>query len=173
MRKIKYIAASSLDNFIAREDGSVDWLIMEGEHMKEFAEYSRAFDTVLMGRKTYEIGVSQGMTAYPGMQNYVFSRTLKESPDTRVTIISKNASKFIRELKNTNGRDIMLMGGGELAASLLIENLIDEIVLNVHPVLLGSGIPLFTEINSQIDLELIDNRIYENGLVMLFYRVKN
>jgi dihydrofolate reductase len=172
MRKVKYTVASSLDNFIAREDGSVDWLIMQGEHMEEFAEYSRAFDTVLMGRKTYEMAVSHGMTAYPGMQNYVFSRTLKESPDTRVTIISKNASEFVTELKNENGRDIMLVGGGELAASLLSENLIDEIVLNVHPVLLGSGIPLFAEVNRQIDLELIGKKIYKNGLIMPFYRVK-
>lgn len=173
MRKVKYTLASSLDNFIAREDGSVDWLSIKGVEMSDFGESFKSFDAVLMGRKTYEFAHSQGMGAYPKMKNYVFSRTLKESSNKRVKIVSKNACEFVRKLKEMNGKDIWLCGGGKLAASLLAENLIDEIDLTVYPVLLGSGIPFFSEINRQIDLELADSKSYKNGLVSLSYRVKH
>jgi dihydrofolate reductase len=173
MRKVKYALASSLDSFIARENGSVDWLSIEGVEMSDFGESFKSFDAVLMGRKTYEFALSQGMAAYPKMKNYVFSRTLKESSNKRVKIVSENAGEFVRKLKEMNGKDIWLCGGGKLATSLLAENLIDEIDLTVYPVLLGSGIPFFSEINRQIDLELTDSKSYKNGLVSLSYRVKH
>ncbi len=173
MRKVKYSLASSLDNFIARKDGSADWLSIEGVEMGDLADSFKSFDAVLMGRKTYEFALSQGMTAYPNMKNYVFSRTLRENPNKRVKIVSENAGEFVRNLKDMRGEDIWLCGGGRLAASLLAENLIDEIDLTVYPVLLGSGIPFFSEINRQIDLELTDSKTHKNGLVSLAYRVKN
>lgn len=173
MRKVKYSLASSLDNFIAREDGSIDWLSIEGVEMSDFADSFKSFDAVLMGRKTYELGLSQGMAAYPNMKNYVFSRTLKQSSNKRVEIVSENAGECVRNLKNEAGKDIWLMGGGNLAAALLAENLIDEIDLTVYPILLGSGIPFFSEINGQIDLELTDSKTHKSGLVSLLYRVKN
>lgn len=172
MRKVKYALATSLDNFIARPDGAVDWLFMKGEHMSDFAEYSKSFDTILMGRKTYDFLLQHGMTAYPGMENYVFSRTMRDSPDEQVKIIAENAGEFVRELKNVPGGDIYLNSGGDLARTFFEENLIDEIILNVHPVLLGAGIPLFPKLTRQIDLQLLDSKTYKNGLVLLFYQVK-
>ncbi len=107
------------------------------------------------------------------MKTYVFSRTLKESPESGVKVISEDAAKFIRNLKNETGQDIWLMGGGNLAQTLFDENLIDEILLGVHPVLFSSGIPLFPPINHQVDLELMACKTYSNGLVQLSYRVKH
>lgn len=172
MRKVVYALAISLDNFIARHDGAVDWLFMEGEQMKDFAESFKLFDAVLMGRKTYDFGVSHGMTSYPNMKNYVFSRTLEGSPDKRVEIVAKNPSEFVKGLKREAGKSIWLCGGGELAATLLNDDLVDEIILNVHPVLLGSGIPFFSKIKKQVDLELTNSKVYPNGLALLSYSVK-
>ena len=114
-----------------------------------------------------------GQGAYPGVKNYVFSRTIKESPDSAITVVSEDAATFVRKLKNEAGKDICVMGGGVLGKSLLEADLIDEIGLNIHPVLLGSGIPLFYEMPRQIDLELIKNQQLSNGCVVLTYRVKH
>ena len=89
-----------------------------------------------------------------------------------VSVITENTGEFVRNLKKEKGKDIWLMGGGELAASLLKENLVDEISISIQPVLLGSGIPLFPEIGKQIDLERIECKPYQNGVVALSYRVK-
>jgi dihydrofolate reductase len=110
---------------------------------------------------------------YKGMKTYVFSRILKESQDSDVEIIRTDAAEFVRKLKNQEGKDICVMGGGELAKSLFEANLIDEIVLNIHPILLGSGIPLFHEMKHQIDLELIDCKTLKTGCVVVTYRVKH
>ena len=133
----------------------------------------KTIDTVVMGRRTYEVALRSGMSSYPGVKNYVFSRTLKESPDKKVEIISDDAAEFVRTLKAQAGKDICVMGGGLLAKSLFEASLIDEIGLNIHPVLLGSGIPLFHEMNHQIDLELLDCKPFKNGCVYVSYRVKN
>ncbi|MCI0414201.1 dihydrofolate reductase family protein [bacterium] len=186
MRKVKYLVANSLDNFIARKDGSVDWLFHEGDYgMREFFA---SIDTVLMGRKTYEFALAhspkrkqKNKSAKPkkkasskhAIQTYVFSRTIQTTPDEGATIISENGNEFVRALKNEPGKDIWLMGGGDLARSLFVENLVDEISLNIHPVLLGSGIPLFPEIGRQLDLELLDCKTHKNGCVQVAYRVKN
>ncbi|HZO88955.1 MAG TPA: dihydrofolate reductase family protein [Chthonomonadaceae bacterium] len=97
---------------------------------------------------------------------------MKESPDKEVEIVSEDAAAFVRELKSQEGKGICVMGGGELAKSLFEANLIDEIGLNIHPVLLGSGIPLFLEMECQIDLELLDCKTFTNGCVLVMYRVK-
>ncbi len=107
------------------------------------------------------------------MKSYVFSRTIKEEPDDGAIIISENAGEFVRKLKTEAGKDIWLMGGGELVGSLLAENVVDEISLNIHPILLGSGIPLIPEISKQIDLELLNSKAHKNGCVQVTYRIKN
>jgi dihydrofolate reductase len=110
---------------------------------------------------------------YPGIKSYVFSRTLPAGRDTGVEIVSGDAAAFVKELKGQEGKDICVMGGGEFAKSLFEANLIDEVGFNVHPVLLGSGIPLFHEMKQQIDLELLDCQTLKNGCVCLSYRVKH
>jgi dihydrofolate reductase len=181
MRKVVYSLTNSLDNFIARLDGGADWILMDDELMEEFPKFFETFDTVLMGRKTYDVAYaqshhqdpSQGEAGFMGMKTYVFSRTMKENPGGDVELVSGDAGEFVWELKNGPGKDIWLMGGGELSASLLKENLVDEINLAIQPVLLGAGVPLFPYGEGQINLQLVDSKTYKNGTVSLTYRVSS
>ena len=172
MRKVTYGAANSLDNYIARPDGGVDWLLWSKDVSAITAEFWKGIDTVLMGRKTYDVARAKGVPAYKGVKNYVFSRTLKPGRERRVEIVSEDAVEFVRRLKNEEGKGICLMGGGELASSLLEAGLVDEVGANVHPILLGSGVPLFRPLSRQIELELIECRVIAHGCVYLTYRVK-
>jgi dihydrofolate reductase len=172
MRKVTFGGANSLDNYLARKDHAVDWLRWGEEAAAVMADYWKTIDTVLMGRKTYEVAVRTGQGGYPGVKNYVFSRTLPEGAHGGVTVVARDVADFVRELKRADGKDICLMGGGELARSLFEAGLIDEVGFNVHPVLLGSGIPLFHPMSRQIDLELIECRPFKNGCVLVRYRVK-
>ncbi len=175
MRKLTFGGANSLDNYLARPDHAVDWLLWGKEAAAVMADYWKTIDTVLMGRKTYEVALQsgQGGGSYPGVKTYVFSRTLAGNSGADVTVIRKDAAGFVRALKEQDGKDICLMGGGEFARSLFEAGLIDEIGFNIHPVLLGSGIPLFHSMSRQIDLELLECRPFKNGCVYLTYRVKN
>jgi dihydrofolate reductase len=173
VRTVTFGVANSLDNFIAREDHAVDWLLWGPEAAAVTAEYWKTIDTVVMGRKTYEVALKNGTTSYPGVKNYVFSRTLLASPDKKVEMVAEDAVPFLRNLKKRKGKGICVMGGGELANSLFEADLIDEIGFNVHPVLLGSGIPLFLPMQRQVDLELLECRVFKNGCVLVRYRVKH
>lgn len=172
MRKVIFGGANSLDNYFARKDDSIDWLLWSDEVAPMMAEFWKNIDTVVMGRRTYEVALRMGSGAYPKVKNYVFSRTIKEKPGSGVEIISEDAAEFVRNLKNQDGKDICVMGGGLLAKSLFEANLIDEIGFNIHPVLLGSGIPVFHGMKNQIDLELLECKPFKNGCVMVRYRLK-
>ena len=179
MRKVTYGGANSLDNFIARKDDAVDWLMFSKEAGEIMADYWKTIDTIVMGRRTYEVALKMsgggggGGDPYGGIKTYVFSRTLKPEDAKGVEIISEDAADFVRKLKKEKGKDICVMGGGILARSLFEADLIDEIGINVHPVLLGSGIPLFHEMTKQINLKLIKCQELKNGCVVLTYRVKH
>src|SRR5262245_14568088 len=139
MRKVTFGGANSLDNFFARPDHSVDWLLWSDEVAAVTAGFWKTIDTVLMGRKTYEVAARSGQAGgYPGVKNYVFSRTLPEEP-RGVTVVREDAAGFVCRLKEQDGKGICLMGGGELARSLFEADLIDEVGFNIHPVLLGAG----------------------------------
>jgi dihydrofolate reductase len=169
MRKVTFGGASSLDNYFARKDDSADWLKWSSEVGEITAQFWKTIDTVVMGRRTFEIAKS----AYPGVKNYVCSRTMKQSPAEDVELVSIDAANFVRGLKSQPGKGICIMGGGLLAKSLLEADLIDELGLNIHPVLLGAGILLFHEMERQIDLELIESKVLKNGCVYVLYRVKH
>jgi dihydrofolate reductase len=174
MRKVTFGGANSLDNYLARPDHAVDWLLWGDEAAAVMADFWKTIDVVLMGRKTYEVAARGGQGGgYPGVQNYVFSRTLQGDPGGAVTVVRGDAAEFVRGLKEQGGKDICLMGGGELARALFEAGLIDEIGFNIHPVLLGSGIPLFHPMSRQIDLELRECRAFKNGCVYVTYRVKH
>jgi dihydrofolate reductase len=172
MRKVTFGVASSLDNFIARDDHAVDWLLWGEEAAAVTAAYWETIDTVVMGRRTYEVAARAGTTSYPGVRNVVFSRTMRAGPDANVEFVSEDAVAFLRRMKQQEGKGICVMGGGELARALFSACLIDEVGLNVHPVLLGSGVPLFPGMPRQVDLELEECRAFKNGCVLLRYRVK-
>ena len=171
MRKLSFGVANSLDNRIARPDDSADWLLWSDEVSEFMKTFFKNVDTILMGRKTYEVSKAMdGGPEQPGVSTYVFSRTIKDEPG--VQVVSEDAAEFVRDLKQQEGKDICCMGGGELACALLEADLIDEILLNVHPLLLGQGTPLFLELSRQIDLELVDCHRMEHDCVSLTYRVK-
>lgn len=177
MRKVTFGGANSLDNFIARADHSFDWILFGPEAGEVMADYWKSIDTVLMGRKTYEVtrrqfGDGAGEGSHPGATTYVFSRTLREA-GPGVRLVSEDVAEFVRRLKAQPGKDICVMGGGELARPLFEAGLIDELGFCVHPLLLGSGVPLFHPMTRQIGLELLECRPFKNGCVYLKYRVKN
>lgn len=174
MRKITFGGAISLDNFLARPDGAVDWLMWSDESAELMKDYFGRIDTILMGRKTWEFAVKNAPPSDVGeMKTYVFSRTLAKETVKGAELVSENAIEFVRDLKQQKGKEICLMGGGDLAKSLFEARLIDEIGFNIHPVLLGAGIPVYYPMNIQIDLELIESRPFKNGCVYVTYRVKN
>ena len=184
MRKVTLGLANSLDNYIARKDGGFDWLHWSKEVAEISAKFMKTVDALLIGRKTYDGMLAYGQTSYPGAKNYVFSHSkkkrealkkrlaAKKKPDRNVEIVTEDAAKFVRELKRRKGKGIVVFGGGELAKSLFEADLIDEVVLNIHPVLLGSGIPLFHEMKQQIDLELVECKVLKGGYLAVTYRVK-
>ena len=171
MRLVTFGLANSLDNFIARADHGTDWLVWDNEVAAISAEYWKTIDTVVMGRKTYEVAVKMGTTSYPGAKNYVFSRTLKTKPGVDVEVVADDPVTFLRELKQQPGKGICVLGGGELAHALLEADVIDEIGLNIQPVLLGGGIPLFHGLSRQINLELLESRTLKCGSVYVRYRI--
>ena len=175
MRKVVFGGANSLDNYFARKDDTVDWLMWSDELTEFLADYWKRFDTIVEGRRTYEVQLRMdgGSGEFPGVKSYVFSRTLKPELYPEINIISEDAAGFVRKLKKQKGKGICVMGGGLLARSLLEAKLIDEIGFNIHPVLLGSGIPLFHEMKQQINLELLECRPFKNGCVYVSYRVKH
>lgn len=171
MRTVVFGGANSLDNYFARKDDAVDWLIWSDEASEFMSNYWKRFDTVIMGRRTYEFAIrSGGGASYPGMRTIVFSRTLKKKRG-KVEIVSEDVAEFVRRIKKEDGKDICIMGGGLLAKALFEADLIDEIGFNIHPVLLGSGIPVFHEMSRQIDLELIECQQWKTGCVLVTYRV--
>ena len=174
MRRIVYGGATSLDMYLARRDDAVDWLRWSDELADVMTESWSRFDTVLMGRRTYEVAARSGQAAgYPGVANYVFSRTLLRAPHEGVELVRSDPAPFVAGLKEQPGRDICLMGGGDLAKSFFEADLIDEVGFNVHPLLLGTGVPAFHALSRQVDLDLTSCRQFSNGCVLLSYTVRH
>lgn len=174
MRKVVYGGACSLDGFMAGPNGELDWLHFSTDVQKEMARTWARSDTLLFGRKTWEGAVAQGGgSGAPGFKSFVFSRTLSAVADPGVELIRDDAGAFVRRLKAQAGKDIVVMSGGNLARSLLDAGVVDEIGLNVHPVLLGGGVPAFVGRVSRTLLELTECRTLDGGCVLLIYRVRH
>ena len=189
MRNLVYYVACTVDRFIARADGSFDFFLAEGRHLDDLVENfpdtipghlrdglgvrggNTQFGAVLMGRRTYEVGLDLGVTSpYPHLKQYLFSQSMASSPDPDVELVSGDAAERVRALKAEEGRDIWLCGGGDLASVLFDE--IDELILKVNPVVLGSGIPLFARPVGQAALDLHECTAYDNGFVLMRYHVR-
>lgn len=173
MRKVTYGAACSLDGFITGPNGELDWLHFSKDVQRIMSEYWQTIDTLLMGRKTWEQAAAQGHggASSSGITTYLFSRTLGQAP-AGVELVRADAGGFVRALKQQTGKDICLMGGGELACSLFYAGVIDEVGLNVHPILLGSGVPMFGQGGKRVELELQESRTLDGGCVLVIYGVK-
>ncbi len=169
MRRVRYSVAMSLDGYIAGPNGEYDWIIMDPDI--DFGAIFKEFDTLLMGRKTYETTRQQGGGGMPGIQSYVFSRTLRQR-DCPGVIVSDQPEVTVRELKARPGKDIWLFGGGALFASLLGLGLVDSVEAAVIPVLLGGGVPLLPHPAKLARLRLAKHRVYEKtGTISLEYEV--
>jgi len=182
MRTITYGGAVSLDGFLAGADGSLDWLHFSQDVQQVMKDYFKNIDTILMGRKTWDVSAAQTKPATkkaskakqqtePAMRTYVFSHTLKAIETPGVELVKTDAVEFVRDLKQRPGKNICLMGGGELAQSLLAADLVDQIGLNIHPILLGSGIPTFREFNRRLRLKLTECRQIDGGCILANYEV--
>jgi dihydrofolate reductase len=170
MRKLILGLAVSLDSFIEGPNGEYDWCFTDQDYgMSDF--FART-DTIFIGRKSYELlqSMSDPVPGMPEMKNYIFSNTLKEAKKGD-EIIAGDIARKVDEIKNEQGKDIWLFGGAALTTSLMNEKLVDEVWLSVHPILLGSGKPLFTGITNRIQLTLKESKTYSSGLVSLTYDV--
>jgi dihydrofolate reductase len=171
MRKVLLQLAVSLDGFIEGPNGEFDWCFTDQDYgMSKFFE---RIDSMLIGRKSYELMLSMGdevMPGFPRLEEYVFSTTLKDVKPG-ATLVQRDAEGEVERLKSQPGKDMWLFGGASLITTLLNANLVDEIILAVHPIILGAGKPLFIDIKGRKPLKLIGSKAYETGLVMLNYQV--
>lgn len=179
-RRILLDLAVTLDGFIEGPKGEVDWCIMDPD--MNFNHFLNQIDTILYGRKSYDlwgqykpdIEVSDTekeiWELVHSKKKYVFSKTQKE-PENNVTFISENIEQEIIKLKNRPGKDIWLYGGASLITSLINLGLVDEFRLSVHPIILGEGKPLFTDINQRVNLKLVETKQFSSGVVQLCYHL--
>ena len=174
MRTVTYGAACSLDGFITGPDENIDWLHNSADTNEILRRYWQDVDTILMGRKTYDFSLTLGgAPEMPAITaTYVFSRTRRSLEAKGMRLVSSDPAEFVRDLKTQPGKNICLLGGGELAQSLIAAGLVDEIGLNVHPILLGSGTPLFRAAGHRVRLRLTENRTIDGGCVFVNYRVQ-
>jgi dihydrofolate reductase len=172
MRNIRYAVAASLDGYIAGPNGEADWIGMDPE--VDFAAIWAQFDTLLMGRRTYEAAVkAMGAEAFPGVTAIVFSRTLQQHDHPTVTVVSKLSADWVQVLKMRSGKDIWLFGGSGLFRSFLDSGYVDTVEVSVIPVLLGDGVPLLPAPYSPTKLRLVSHKANRSGRVSLVYEVQH
>jgi dihydrofolate reductase len=172
MRKIRYGVAMSLDGYIAGPNGEADWIVIDPD--VNFAEIWAQFDTLLMGRRTYEAAIVRlGKASFQGMNTFVVSRTLGQADLPGVTILSELSRDSIEKFRTQSDKDIWLFGGGELFRFLLEMNAVDTVEVHIIPVLLGGGVSLLTPPAQRTQLSLSSHKIYRSGRISLIYDVQH
>jgi dihydrofolate reductase len=171
MRKVILGLGISIDGYIARRDGTFDFLFMPRDFMDEFAAFNASIDVAIMGRKTYDVVKAMGGAGSGSkVKHYVLSRTLLSGERDGLTFVNVSPKKLVDEIRRGKGKDVWLMGGGEVARDFLQADLVDEIHLGIVPVLLGEGLPLFPSGFPQRNFALMENKSFSRGLISLKYK---
>lgn len=173
MRKIVYYVAMSLDGYICGPDESIEGYVDKGSGLDQYLNDLKSFDTVIMGRKTYEFGYKYGLVpgqpAYEHMQHYIFSNSISfENAHDQVHVVPRNIDK-VKDLKEEKGTDIYLCGGSVFAGELLNNQLIDVLKIKLSPVIFGRGLTLFTGVNNNVALTLIESQDHDHGMEIKTY----
>jgi len=175
-RKVIVHIATSADGYIARSDGDLEWLTSRPAPKGFYGinAFMKSIDTKVLGRKTYEMSLQMGATFESSNRHIVFSRhsTPPRAP-SGVEFVNEAIRPYMSRLREIPGKDIWLMGGGEIIASFLDERAIDEFIISVTPVFIGEGIPLIARRHRQVPLDLLSTERFEDGVVQLHYGVQN
>jgi dihydrofolate reductase len=169
MRRVRYSVAMSLDGYIAGPKGEADWIPMDPDF--DFNAIFSQFDTILVGRRTFDTMVAAGRVSMPGMKTIVFSRTLRQEDHSEVAIVGNGHRETVAALKGAPGKDIWLFGGGALFRVLAEDGLVDTVEVGIVPVLLGAGVPLIRSLGKRINLSLTAHRVRKTGMVSLEYAI--
>jgi dihydrofolate reductase len=167
MRRVRYSVVMSLDGYIAGPLGEADWITIDPE--VDFTAIFSQFDTILVGRRTFDAMVAAGRASMPGMKTIVFSRTLRQEDYPEVAIVMDGQQETLAALKAVPGKDIWLFGGGSLFHSLAEDGLVDTVEVGIVPILLGAGIPLLPSLQKRIKLSLTAHTVHRTGRVYLEY----
>jgi dihydrofolate reductase len=169
MRKVVLGLGISLDGYIARPDGSVDFLFMPKDY--SMGPFFATIDTAIMGRKTYDVALKMSGGTYndSGLISYVFSHSQPPGERGGVTFVNESPKTFLAKLRKRPGKNIWLMGGGELARDFLKDDLVDELYIGIVPVLIGEGLPLFPSGFPQRKFSLLENKTFSKGMIALKY----
>ncbi|MBI35119.1 MAG: riboflavin biosynthesis protein RibD [Flavobacteriales bacterium] len=175
MRKIKLYIAASLNGKIAEKDGSVDWLYVKDNDEEVdygYEKFYESIDTTIQGSSTYKQVESWDIDfPYPEKKNYVITRNKELQDNEHVEFVSEDHINFIKRLKNKTGKDIWLIGGGQINTMLLNEGLIDELHLFCMPIVLHNGIDLFEGLPNRTDLKLIETKAHDTGTIEMKYQI--
>jgi dihydrofolate reductase len=167
MRKLILYSAASLDGYIAGTNHEIDWLFADSDY--GYASFYDSIDTTVSGYNTYKLSLTFDSFPYPDKNNFVFSRHHSHSENSPVNFITGDPVEFVKKLKAKSGKDIWLVGGGQINTLMLNARLIDELIISIHPVILGKGIPLFAGLPGKCDFFLAGTKSYPDGLLQVTY----
>jgi dihydrofolate reductase len=173
-RKIIVHIATSADGYIARPDGNLDWLTRRPAPKGFYGmpQFMRSVDAKLVGRKTFDLSVEMGAHFSADDRHYVFShRPAPASVPAGVEFVTQSIGAFAKRLRNQAGKNIWMMGGGEIIASFLDEDLIDEFIITVVPIFIGEGIPLIAPRHRNVPLKLRSAKSFPDGVVQVHYDI--
>ncbi len=172
MRKVILGLAVSLDGFIEGPNGEYDWCFTDQDY--GMSAFLQQIDAIFMGRKSWDLARSMGgESPWKGITTYVFSQALTSIDEKDTVLVNGDAARETRRIKSMPGKDIWLFGGAQLTTVFINHNLVDELWLSVHPILLGSGKPLFQQIAGRKQINLLESKAYDSGLVSLRYKMKH
>ena len=173
-RKIIVNLATSADGYVARKDGNLDWLTKRPAPKGFYGlpKFTRSVDAKILGRKTYDVSLELGASFKSDEAHYVFSHRPPASAPAGVEFVKEPIKSFVEHIRKQPGKNIWLMGGGEIIGSFLDEDAIDEFILSVVPTFLGEGIPLIAPKHREVPLQLRSSKKFPDGVVQLHYEVR-